>query len=72
MLKINVKKKFTKTFCGKKSFIHTKTFLFCKMFSFIFFNIHKKINFIPIQKKLHKNMRVIKKKEIIDRKVFKL
>ena len=54
-----------------KPFEHTMTF-FRKMF-LIFFNIYKKKkHMIPIQDFFHKNMHAIKKKEIFDRKVFKM
>ena len=48
-------------------------FLLQNVFFFNFFyHIHNKMHFILIQNFFQKNLQVIKKNEIIDRKVFKL
>ena len=72
-LKKKLRKKSHSVFEGLKEgpFTHTQNFFFCQMF-LIFFQTSYKMNFVKIQKKIHKNMQVIKRKEIIDRKVFKL
>ena len=72
---MNVKKKLKKHFAEEsfsvfkgapfKPFEHTKTFCSLNVFNFVF-NIHKKNPFYA------KNIHVIEKNEIFDRKVFKL
>ena len=69
ILKKHFAEKSHSVFEGPKEgpFKHNKTFILPTLFPTLIKNA-----FIPIQKKNHKNMQVVKKKEIIERTVFKL